>query len=411
MNQKYYICYKISTGDFKVYNNISKTITTESEKPKKHIFYLPKGYETSDEGLLLYAEDFKKCAEEMYNDKDTHIHYTRYYNDYTAVELVFKTLSKKMFNDHTKISKTEGKYFESCYNAGLVYCDPRECKTYSYDFSANYPRILSSKDFIIPTCEGRECTMTELPKVLTCGIYRVVITCNHKDIKKVFSFSKDHTYVNTSIEFARKYQKKFNIKIDLITDDKPNAYIYDNVITSSKTFSYWFFKLLKLKQKYPKNSLVKRLMSSLWGHLCQLKTINKSWKSIESENINIGMTDKCDYIIKDFYLYDNQEYYELQDVNQPYKHNIRLKPFITAYARNKIAEIALQHLSKVVRIHTDCVSFRKKYEFPNELYLSSEDKTTGYIKWININSYDKRCKCGQMINNKDRNSHKLMCKE
>jgi hypothetical protein len=150
-------------------------------------------------------------------------------------------------------------------------------------------------------------------------------------------------------------------------------------------------------------------MSSLWGHICQFKTINKSWADIEAEGLKIGMTDKCDYIIKDFYLYDKQEYYELQDVNQPYKYNIRLKPFLSAYARIKTAEIALLHLSKVVRIHSDCISFRKQYEFKNEYYLSMEAKTTGLINWRHVNSYDKLCKCGEMINNKDRNSHKLIC--
>jgi hypothetical protein len=409
MNKKYYINYKLADGQFRIYNNETGELTTEKEVPKKFRYYLPTGCEASDKGLIAHAKEFNKCAKEMYNDKDFQVHYTSYHNDHTAVELVYKKLCYKKYKDFSTISNKESGWYEKCYNAGLFYCDPRECNTYSYDFSANYPRIMSSKDFVIPTSEGKECTLKKLPKDVKTGIYRVAITCDHKDIKKVFSFSKNNTYVDITLKFALKYQKKFNIKIELVQDGEPNAYIYDSVTTGSTLFSYWFFKLLKLKTKYPGNFLVKRLMSSLWGHIVQFKTINKSWADIEAEGLKIGMTDKCDYIIKDFYLYDKQEYYELQDVNQPYKYNIRLKPFLSAYARIKTAEIALLHLSKVVRIHTDCISFRKQYEFKNEYYLSMEAKTTGLINWKHVNSYDKLCKCNKMINNKDRNSHKLIC--
>jgi hypothetical protein len=39
--------------------------------------------------------------------------------------------------------------------------------------------------------------------------------------------SKYDVYTSLSLKFAMKHKKQFNIKIELINDDKPNAYIYD----------------------------------------------------------------------------------------------------------------------------------------------------------------------------------------
>ncbi len=69
--------------------------------------------------------------------------------------------------------------------------------------------------------------------------------------------------------------------------------------------------------------------------------------------------------------------------------NIRLKPWITAMARNLTASIVLQDPKRVVRVQTDSVSFTREQEFddPN---LVPEEKTTGKIHWKNVNSYHNK---------------------
>jgi hypothetical protein len=71
---------------------------------------------------------------------------------------------------------------------------------------------------------------------------------------------------------------------------------------------------------------------------------------------------------------------------EPYRHNIRLKSFLTAYGRVKIAEVAQTNIDGTLRIHTDGIVFDKKMteKFPS---LIKEDKTTGKIEWKGVNCY------------------------
>ena len=71
---------------------------------------------------------------------------------------------------------------------------------------------------------------------------------------------------------------------------------------------------------------------------------------------------------------------------EPYRHNIRLKSFLTAYGRVKIAEVALSNLDGMLRCHTDGIVFNKpmKDKFTG---LIKEDKTTGKIYWKAVNNY------------------------
>jgi hypothetical protein len=71
---------------------------------------------------------------------------------------------------------------------------------------------------------------------------------------------------------------------------------------------------------------------------------------------------------------------------EPYRYNFRLKSFLTAYGRVKIAEVALTNIENVIRIQTDGIVFNKQVKLCFPL-LVKDDKTTGLIKWINVNQY------------------------
>ena len=128
-------------------------------------------------------------------------------------------------------------------------------------------------------------------------------------------------------------------------------------------------------------------MSSLWGSLSHSNNIMKTYDEIQEEGLNICMTDKADYKIADYIWANSKEYYKLQDMNKPYKSNFRLKSFLTAFGRVKIAEVALENLDAVKRIHTDGIAFNKKMKF-NIAGLIPEDKTTGMIKFDHVNKYE-----------------------
>jgi hypothetical protein len=73
---------------------------------------------------------------------------------------------------------------------------------------------------------------------------------------------------------------------------------------------------------------------------------------------------------------------------KPYKYNIRLKPFITSFGRNKTGRISLKMIDNVIRIHTDGIAFNRDYTTKTE-HFTPEAKTTGHIKFNNINSYER----------------------
>ena len=93
-----------------------------------------------------------------------------------------------------------------------------------------------------------------------------------------------------------------------------------------------------------------------------------------------------DYKIISYDFNDEMEIYKLQNTIIPYKYNIRLKSFLTAYGRIKIAQIALEDLDNVIRIHTDGIAFQCKKSFKIPLLLV-EQKTTGLIEYFNVNNY------------------------
>jgi len=179
---------------------------------------------------------------------------------------------------------------------------------------------------------------------------------------------------------------EYNFKVDLIVDDKPNAYIYDKGIRASNVFGTWLDKLMKIKKLMPKNKLVKHLLSSLWGSLSHSNNIMKTYEEVQKEGLKICMTDKADYKINDFVWTNSKEYYKLQDMNHPYKSNFRLKSFLTAFGRVKISEVAMHDLDATIRIHTDGIAFNKEMKM-NISNLIPEDKTTGLIKYDHVNKY------------------------
>ena len=91
-------------------------------------------------------------------------------------------------------------------------------------------------------------------------------------------------------------------------------------------------------------------------------------------------------------LFDETKYNEVAKKSKFYKNNIRIKPFLTAFARINCAKLALSKINNVVRICVDSVVFDEPLshtllnKFKN---LKPEDKTTGQIYFEHVNNYEK----------------------
>ena len=223
------------------------------------------------------------------------------------------------------------------------------------------------------------------------GYYHVKITSDDENFKKMFVFSKYNVYHSYSLQQAIEYKEIYEMKIniELIQDKEPNAYLYNkNDLVSLKSITTaWYNNLTKLRKQLPKNKLLKHLISSAWGHLNAKNYLYLEWEEIQEKKLNIGVGECYEYEIINYYDYGDREYYELLNTKKPYKHNIRLKPIITAISRIMTSDIVLQDINNVVRVHTDSITFTKEHKDIESEKIIIEDKTTGLINWTNVNCY------------------------
>ena len=94
---------------------------------------------------------------------------------------------------------------------------------------------------------------------------------------------------------------------------------------------------------------MKHLSSSLWGSLTMKKKLNKTPQQVIDEKLENDFFD-AEYIIKAHHIYEHKEYYELENKNNPYHYQMRIKPFLTAYSRIITAKVALLDLEKGTNI-------------------------------------------------------------
>jgi hypothetical protein len=400
MNKEFYLYYRLNNGDIKYITGMGeiniKSIKAPDVIRKYALKYLVQENENeiTDDDLKKHLVKFLKWMNDIRYNKVLVIRYCdNFSNDVAAVCGTFKKFVK--FEHHDKIGKDEYLCMEKSYNGALYYMNPeyinKPVQCYSYDKKLFYVNIFQS-DLMIPTKTGIWQKLNKLPKSskdIKYGFYRVKISTDNYDIYKVFNFSKYDTYLDISLKRAMKLKKQFNLKIELIDDDKPNAYIYqdDDMIALKDISDKWYTKMTELRKLLPDNPYVKFLGNTAWSSMNQRKSmyLNDSArdKLDVTSNLNIDSEYKQLKTICDV----NGEYrYEIVNVNKPYMFNIRLKSWITAKARDIMCEIALKHLDKIVRIQTDSISFTEEIKSDDPLFVI-EEKTTGIIQFENVNRY------------------------
>jgi hypothetical protein len=370
--------YKVSKlPDYKTYHRFSMLASS--------------GLKPNNTDLRKYYELFKEWTTQLQHNDIFTFDYLRCKTDNDAVKRYFH-ITKQGNNTSEPINATESKWFERCYNAMLLYCEPGEYKdVYSYDFSFNYPTCLASRDFWFPISSGYEITLKKIAEKssnIQVGFYHVKITCDNENFRKLFAFSKNHVYDHQALRFANDRKEKYSVNIELIQDGQPNHYQYKkNVfVKGNDVFYLWFNKLVELRKAFPDNKLIKHLASSLWGSLSKKYLHYKTEQEIIDEQIDIGET--YDIVDEQVDKQGNHITYILIELNKLYASNYRLKPFITSFARCKTAKFAEQDVNNVVRVHTDCVSFTRKQQI-HDKSLRLETKYTGHMIFKNITHCEK----------------------
>ncbi len=388
-------------------NNELKTQTAKEKSQIYGINYFEaqKDYTANLEGLIQYKNDFQKDAKQI----EKQINYTKYFNHDSAVYMVFKRFSSIAMKNikFENIVYKEFVFFENCFNGGLMTFDTKykdkTIQSYGYDFSGYYPTLLAQSDFKFPFEQGKRKKIKKLNfDKLDYGIYRVKITCDSSEFKKIFAFNKSNLYTNYCLEFAYQCQETFNIKIELIVDDEYNCIYWkeEQLINSNEIFGEWYGNLKTLKDKYPKNKLVKKLTSSLWGYITKFKR-----QFIEDDFYELDVSEVKDKSETEYKLIGEKHYkdetkpnqirtvYEIVKSENPYTNSMaRLKPFFVSYCRTFMGSLILSEniLDKVIRSHTDNITLTEEHDFTHlPYYPKPEEKTTGNITWRNVNNYEK----------------------
>ena len=180
---------------------------------------------------------------------------------------------------------------------------------------------------------------------------------------------------------------------------KHNCYLYDDecLVRGSVIFGPWFRHISELKEKFPKNGLVKFMGSSFHGHITQDNYVIKSIDEVVEQSLDIGKLSTNRYIIKDTYFFGELEKFKLIDTHKKNRFNIRLKSFLTAYMRNKTSRVVSGHvyfgkdekkndvhdLNDVIRVCVDSVCFKKKMpDLENVPDLKPESKSSEQINKV-----------------------------
>ena len=147
-------------------------------------------------------------------------------------------------------------------------------------------------------------------------------------------------------------------------------------------FSYWCYHISQLKKKFRTNKLVKHLGEPLGN------SNKKECYVVDEDKIGNYQTqlENDEWEVFDKITNKKGSYYILKK-NQYDSFNYRIKHFLTAYARNKTARLALKDINNVIRIHTDAVSFIKPVDVSEIHDLKLEKKLTGCIEFENVNKY------------------------
>jgi len=301
-----------------------------------------------------------------------------------------KRFIKKDYLKYDKITIWEEEIFLKCHRGGLTYCKPGVYDCYGYDMKFFYPSIMASKDYMIPTKQGKLTKITAIPEKFEYGIYNVGIKSENSDFNKIFAKSKDKYYTHYSLNFALEYIKKYKTKDIELVLLSGEALVYDSecLVSGFSVFNCWYNRMLELKQQFPKNPLVKNLGSTSWGELQDSNVIIRSEKEIIEQKLSIGFGYDKEYHIKKITIKDEGDIYKLVPTSNIYKYNFRFKAFITDYARIKIAKVALLDINNVIRIQTDGIVYDKPLDRKIQNFVLEEDKT-GTFEWFNVNSWEK----------------------
>lgn len=367
-----------------------KTKNNFGNQERKIIFYHVEGLNKSENNVKTYdgseikyitRDELKKHTygdkDNIYIKSDTIKSIIQEYDDFieTANQLKDKTLGKinmfksggfrdtsmrlfdqvsKHIDQGEKIEQYEMEFLEGCKSNGLIFgeydytCD----NAYQYDGNSWYPSQMM-KTFNFPVKPGELLTIKQEDfnslKFYKYGIYHAIVYKTNSNTDKLLLFNPKNYYTHLDMMLA----KKLNMKIEIIDDGKPNFLFYDTSkrIQFKDTFEKYINILYNLKKEKVKGAKI--LMNTIWGALCE-RYDRYCVIDMDNTDVTVNEFNKPLQITSITPMTNNKIKIEYSYYDEYYKTNYaRLKPFLTAIARTKLAEILSPNIDHIIRTHTD----------------------------------------------------------
>lgn len=371
-------------------------------------------YEATDDDLMQFRDDFLAYNEELkkpfFKNKDKTVFKVDILNFNSTNDAVLNNLLMNSNQDRINlipgIKRSEFVMLENVLSCGLMTLDKtyleKPFESYGYDFSKYYYNMM--RKIRIPESAPVYYVMEELDyEKLDFGFYRVKVHCTNADFGKVFNFNKNHHYSHNILKLLYKHREKYDISFTLLAPDADYFYnmVHYEKTVELKTLLAGWFKIMDtlLKTCSKSNWLVKTLISQAWGTLCKYAKVyvtSENSKNYDWEHLkDINATEKYDYYV---HSYENGVFKMIKG-SRAFAHEglARIKPFLTEFARGFVFNMLSEHdlARDVVRIHTDGICFKRPVDFKAlklDYFPIPEAKSTGTLKFYNLNSYVHVCK-------------------
>ena len=413
-NKNIYHC--LYDGSYKIVQKTSLVFKTTKN------YKMNNNYMATDEDLFKFRDDLHEHNDEIkqffFKNKGKKIFKIDVFNNNYVNEAVYNNViintDQNIINTFDDIDFNELLLFKNCLTCGLMTVNTDILETpiqsYGYDFAKYYYNIM--RKIRIPISKPEYTVIDSIDfNNLQFGYYRCKVLCKNPLFGNIFLFNINHHYSHNTLKTLYKYKDKFGIRFKLLPVDEEYNYnfaVYKKTIELKVLFKNWFDIIDKLlKQCKKSNWLVKTYVSQAWG---MLSSYNKIYvDDDEAENYDF---DQLTNISSNQYEYYNYKYsngkYCLIDSNNPFKYKGlgRIKNFLTEYARmymfNMISELNIE--DKVIRLQTDSLCLTEEVDFVAlglKYYPIPELKTTGLLKFYNVNCYMhvcEHCNCEYKFN-------------
>jgi hypothetical protein len=307
------------------------------------------------EELTTTWTTFIENARETLEQSDDFINMLRYPCLTVAAQDIWRQ-STKVYNVAHPMEEIEQQIHMKAFRGGLLYCEKGAVGNGTcYDINSNYPSIMKNQYFQIPVKRGVAMKLTAAEfnelKYFKYGIYNAVVVGTSKLFKPA---APGFYYTHFDLTLA----KELGLEIRINDEADWNFFSYDNnsLVKGSLLFGSFVERLYKLKLENPTNKTYKRLLSSLWGKLCEKNRLRKIVKDNDDvfelpAKATLQSIEVLDGGLK-------LKYYP--DSSQLYKNNLaRLGCFLTSYTRLNFVRQIKKYEPAILRIHTDSIILKE----------------------------------------------------